>query len=116
MKSPEQIADALKQITDICTECEMPAIFVGTVKANDDVNLITYPGHDTSTNHGMDAVALQLYLAAVRTPNSHLGTIILNVAAAMCVANPEIGKLFMQDLGKKQAQMEFEKMKNETSK
>lgn len=108
MKSPEQITDALKQITDICTECEMPAIFVGTVKANDDVNLITYPGHDTSTNHGMDAVARQLYLAAVHTPKSHLGTIILNVAAAMCAANPDIGKLFMQNLGKKKAQMEFD--------
>lgn len=116
MKSPEQLADAIKQITDLCIENEMPAIFVGTVKANDDVNIITYPGHDTSTDHGIDIVVSQLYLAAMRTPKSHLGTIILNVAAALCVANPEIGKLFMQDLGTAQAQMEFEKMKNETSK
>ena len=116
MKSPEQLAEAVKQIADLCTENEMPAIFVGTVKANDDVNIIIYPGHDTSTDQGIDTVAQQLYLAAVRTPKSHLGTIILNVAAALCVANPEIGKLFMQDIGKKQAQMEFEKMRNETSK
>ena len=113
MKSPEQLADALKQITDICTENEMPAIFVGTVKANDDVNLITYPGHDTSTNHGMDAVARQLYQAAMQTPKSHLGTIILNVAAAMCAANPEINKLFMQDIGKKQAQIYVDEIRRD---
>ena len=116
MKSPEQLADALKQITDICTECEMPAIFVGTVKANDDVNLITYPGHDTRSDQGIENVAQQLYLAAARTPKSHLSSIILNVAAALCVANPEVSKLFLQDLGKKQAQLKFDQMRQEAQK
>lgn len=101
MKSPEQLAAALKQITDICNECEMPAIFVGTVKANDDVNIIAYPGHDTSTANGIDAGAHQLYQAAVRTPKSHLATIILNVAAAICVSSPVIEQTFYADLAKK---------------
>ena len=111
MNTPEQLAQAIKQITDICNECDMPAIFVGTVKANDDINIITYPGHDTKADYGIESVAQQLYLAAARTPKSHLGTIILNAAAALCVANPEVSRLFLEDLGKKQAQMQFNKMR-----
>lgn len=116
MKSPEQLAAAIKQVSDLCTENDMPAIFVGTVKANDDVTIISYPGHDTSTDQGIDSVVRQLYQAAMRTPKSHLGTIILNVAAAICVANPEINKLFMEDIGKKQAQMEFERIREDVKK
>ena len=101
MKSPEQLAEALKQINDLCLENDMPAIFVGTVKANDDIKIITYPGHDTKSDQGIDAVAQQLYLAAVRTPKSHLTTIILNVAAAMCVSSPVIEQTFYADLAKK---------------
>ena len=101
MKSPEQLATAIKQINDLCLENDMPAIFVGTVRANDDVNIIAYPGHDTSTDKGIDAVAQQLYQTAVRTPKSHLATIILNVAAAICVSSPVIEQTFYADLAKK---------------
>ena len=101
MKSSEQLADAIKQIIDLCTDNDMTAIFVGTVKANDDAYIITYPGHDISTDQGIDTVATQLYHAAICTPKSHLGTIILNVAAAMCVSSPIIEQTFYADMEKK---------------
>lgn len=65
------------------------------------------------TEQDIEQIVRQLYQAAMQTPKSHLGTIILNVAAAMCSANPEINKLFMQDIGKKQSQIQFDEIRRE---
>lgn len=115
MKSPEQLAEAIKTITEAFEHGQLRGLFVARPLYND-INLIAYPGYHVSpdTDQDVDQIARQLYNAALQTPKSHLGTIILNVAAAMCVVNPEIGKLFMEDIGKKQAQQQFDQMRRET--
>lgn len=104
MKSPEQLATAIKTITDAFEQGQLKGMFVARPLYND-INIIAFPGYHASpdTDQDVEQIARQLYNAAVQTPKSHLGTIILNVAA-MCASNPEINKLFMQDIGKKTAQ------------
>lgn len=117
MKSSEQLASAIKTITDAFEQGQLRGMFVARPLYND-INIIAFPGYHVSpdTEQDIEQIARQLYQAAMQTPKSHLGTIILNVAAFLCVANPEIGKLFMQDIGKKQARMAFENMQNEIPK
>lgn len=114
MKSSEQLASAIKTITDAFEQGQLRGMFVARPLYND-ANIIVFPGYNVSpdTEQDIEQIVRQLYQAAMQTPKSHLGTIILNVAAAMCAANPEINKLFMQDIGKKQAQMQFDEVRRE---
>lgn len=102
----EQFATAIKTITLAFKQGQMNGMLVARPLYND-INIIAFPGYHASpdTDQDVEQIARQLYNAAVQTPKSHLATIILNVAAAMCASNPEINKLFMQDIEKKQAQM-----------
>lgn len=115
--NPEQIATAIKTITDAFEQGQMRGMFVARPLYND-INIIAFPGYNVSpdTERDIEQIARQLYNAAMQTPKSHLGTIILNVAAAMCVSNPEIGKLFMEDIGKKQTQARIDDMRREVFK
>lgn len=112
--TPEQLASAIKTITDAFEQGHLRGMVVARPLYND-INIIAFPGYHVSpdTEQDIEQIARQLYNAAVQTPKSHLGTIILNVAAAMCVSNPEINKLFAQDIGKKQAQMKLDEMRRE---
>lgn len=112
--TPERLASAIKTITDAFEQGQMRGMFVARPLYND-VTIIAFPGYHVSPDSEQDneQIARQLYLAAKQTPKSHLGTIILNAAAAMCAENPEINKLFMQDIGKKQAQIQFDEMRRE---
>lgn len=115
MKSPEQLAQAVKTITDAFYQGRLRGLFVARPLYND-INIIAFPGYHVSpdTEQDIEQISRQLYQASIQTPKSLLTTIILNVAAAMCVDNPEIGKLFMEDIGKKQAQQQFDQMRRET--
>lgn len=112
--TPEQLASAIKTITDAFEQGQLRGMFVARPLYND-INLIVFPGYNVNpdTEQDIEQIVHQLYQAAMQTPKSHLGTIILNVAAAMCAANPEINKLFMQDIGKKQAQIQFDEVRRE---
>lgn len=113
--TPEQLASAIKTITDAFAQGQMRGLFVARPLYSD-INIIAFPGYNVSpdTEQDIEQIARQLYDAAMQTPKSHFGTIILNVASAICVANPEIHRLFFEDLGKKQ--MEFEAMRSEVEK
>lgn len=115
--TPEQLAEAVKTITDAFDQGQLRGLFVARPLYND-INIIAFPGYHVSpdTEQDIEQIARQLYQASMQTPKSHLGTIILNVAAAMCVGNPEIGKLFMEDIGKKQSQQQFDQMRREAYK
>lgn len=117
MKSLEQLASAIKTITDAFEQGQLKGMFVARPLYND-INIIAFPGYHASpdTDQDVEQIARQLYNAALQTPKSHLVTIILNVSAAMLASNPEINKLFMQDIGKKQAQMKFDDMRREVFK
>lgn len=115
--TPEQIASAINTITDAFKQGQMRGVFIARPACNS-VNIVSYPGYHVSpdTDDDIEQIAQQLYQAAMQTPKSHIGSIILNTAAAMCVASPEIGKRFLEDLGKKQAQMQFDKMRQDVFK
>lgn len=115
--TPEQLASAIKTIADAYEQGQMRGMFVARPLYSD-INIIAFPGYHVSPDSEQDIeqIARQLYQGAVQTPKSHLGTIILNVAAALCVANPEISKRFMEDLGKKQAQVKFDEIRREVFK
>lgn len=98
MKTQEAVK-IFEQLQSIYKDNNMQGIFIAA--ADPDKHMVCYPGHDDD----IDSICRQLYVFATSAPKSHLGTIILNVAAAICVSSPIIEQEFYNDLERKRSML-----------